>query len=159
MDIGGGSSPSPFFGGVLNFWEPGDILTGLNGVLLVVPDVLAELGLVTPKPLMVGGGVASFPADSVIFSSTSAKNCSNCSSDIISLVEARLLDQGVERTESTPGEFWTEDNGETPPDTRYKEDEEPGDLEVLLIDPILVPPLVFDLSMPSRDTRLELVIG
>lgn len=105
MDIGGGSSPSPFFGGVLNFWEPGDILTGLNGVLLVVPDVLAELGLVTPKPLIVGGGVASFPADCVIFSSTSAKNCSNFSSDINSLPGVRLLDQGEETTESTPGEL------------------------------------------------------
>lgn len=110
MDIGGGRSPSPFFGGVLNFWEPGDILTGLNGVLLVVPEVLAELatvfGLTMPKPLMVGGGVASFPADSVIFSSTSAKNCSSFSSDVISFPEeGRLFDQGVETIESIPGEL------------------------------------------------------
>ena len=101
MDIGGGNSPSPFFGGVVNFWEPGDILTGLKGVLLLVPDVLAELatvaGLAMPKPLTVGGGVVSFPADSLIFSSTSVKNCSSCSSVIISLAWAGLLpDQGVE---------------------------------------------------------------
>lgn len=41
--------------------------------------------------------------------------------------------------------------GETAPGTRYKEDEELGDLEGLLIDPILFPPLVFDLSEPIRD--------
>lgn len=108
--MGGGRSPSPFLGEVLNFWEPGDILTGLNGVLLVVPEVLAELetvfGLAMRKPLIVGGGVASFPADSVIFSSISAKNFSSFSSDVISFPEeARLFDQGVESIESTPGEF------------------------------------------------------
>jgi len=72
-----------------------------NGVLLVVLEVLAELatvfGLTMPKPLMVGGGVASFPADSVIFLSTSTKNCSSFSSDVISFPkEALLFDQGVE---------------------------------------------------------------
>lgn len=90
MDIGGGRSPSPILGGVVNFWEPGDILTGLKGVLLVTPGVLAGLatvlGLAMPKPPMVGGGVAYLPADSLIFSSTSAKNCSSCSSVLISLV-------------------------------------------------------------------------
>ena len=100
MDIGGGRSPSLFLGEVLNFWEPGDILTGLNGVLLVVPELLAEvaivLGLAILKPLMVGGGVAHLPANSKILSSTSAKNCSSSSSVVIPLAEeARLLDQGV----------------------------------------------------------------
>lgn len=163
MDIGGGNSPSPFLGGVLNFWEPGDILTGLKGVLLVVPDVLAEvvmvLGLVTPKPLMVGGGVVNFAADSVILSSTSAKNCSSFSSDVICLAEARLLDQGVETTESSPGELCTEDIGEADPGTRYKADEEFGDLEGLLIERIIFPPLELDLSVLIRDEWFELVIG
>ena len=163
IDIGGGSSPSPFLGGVLNFWELGDILTGLNGVLLVVPDVLAEVlmlfGLATPKPLMVGGGVANFAADSVIFSSTSAKNCSSFSSDVISMVDTRLLDQGEDATESNPGEFCTEDKGETDPGTRYKEDEEIGVLEGLLVGRILLPPLEFNLSALIRDDRLEPVIG
>lgn len=163
MDIGGGSSPSPFLGGVLNFWEPGDILTVLNGVLLVVPDVLADvlmvLGLVTPKLLMVGGGVANFAADSVIFSSTSAKNCSSFSSEVISFADNRLLDQGVETTESKPGEFCTEDKGDADPGTRYKEDEEFGDLEGLVIGRILFPPLAFNFSALIREGRLELGIG
>lgn len=163
MDIGGGSSPSPFLGGVLNFWETGDILTGLNGVLLVVPDVLAEelmvFGLATPKPLMVGGGVANFAADSVILSSTSAKNSSSFSSDVNSFVETRVFDQGEETTESKPGELCTEDKGEMDPGTRYKEDEELGDLDGLLIGRILFPPLEFNLSALLREGRLELVIG
>lgn len=101
MDMGGGRSPSPFFGGVLNFCDPGDILTGLRGVLLVVPDVLVGvvmvLGLAKPNPAMVGGGVAILPADSENLSSTSAKNCSSCATDDISLAEDdRLCDQGVE---------------------------------------------------------------
>lgn len=112
IDIGGGRSPSPLFGGVENFWEPGDILTGLRGVLLGVPEVLVELGrllgLTTPNPLMVGGGVANLLADSVILSSTSARNLSSCSSVAISFWKVALLfDQGV-ATNSPPGEDWIE---------------------------------------------------
>ena len=110
MDIGGGRSPSPFLGGVLNFWEAGDILTGLSGVILVVPEVLAELatvfGLTIPKPGTVGGGVESFPADSMILSSTSARKFSSSSFDVILFAEEdRLLDQGLETTEFFPVEF------------------------------------------------------
>lgn len=117
------------------------------------------LGLVTPKPLMVGGGVVNFTADSVIFSSTSAKNCSSFSSEVTSLAEVRLLDQGVEITESSPGEFCTEDRGEADPGTRYKEDVEFGDLDGLLIECILFPPLELDLPAVILDERFELFIG
>ena len=120
MDIGAGNLPSPFLGGVLNFCEPGDILTGLSGVRLAVPEVLAEpvtvLGLTMPKPGTVGGGVDIFPADSLILSSTSAKNLSSFSSAVILVTEeACLLDQGLETAESTPAEPL---GGETEPGER-----------------------------------------
>lgn len=89
--MGGGRSPSPFFGGVLKFLEPGDIRTGLKGVLLVV---LLELGLEIPNPGIVGGGVVILPADIENFSSKSARNVSSCFS--VEIEEDRLLDQGVE---------------------------------------------------------------
>lgn len=99
--MGGGSSPSPFFGGVVYFWwEPGDILTGLKGVLLVAPEAVAEVatdpGLAIPKPRMVGDGVTAFIADSVIFSSTSARNCSSIASVCIPFALPELCrDHGV----------------------------------------------------------------
>lgn len=163
MDIGDGSSPSRFLGGVLNFCEPGDILTGLNGVLLVVPDVLAEvvmvLGLEIPKPLMVGGGVANFAAVSAIFSSTSSNNCFSFSSDVISLAEPRFFDHGVETIESNPpDEFCIEDIGEREQGNRYKEGEV-GDLEGLLVGYILFPSPGLELFAIIRDERFELVIG
>lgn len=136
----------------MNFCELGDILTGLKGVLLVVPEVLAEvatvLGLVIPTLPTVGGGVANFPADSVNFSSTSVRNRSKSSSDVISFREdTRLLDHGVHTTESRPDELWAEGSGEATPETRYKEDAEPGDVEGVAKDCILPPLAEFDLSM------------
>lgn len=147
IDMGGGSSPSPFLGGVLNFWEPGDILTGLKGVLLVVPDVLTELGLAMLNPFTVGGGVANLLADSEILLPMSAKNCSSFSSVVISLFEEpRLLDQGDATNCSRPGEVFIEGVCKAAAGARYK-DGEAGDLDWVLNEWILLPPLVFGLSL------------
>lgn len=154
--MGGGNSPSPFLGGVVNFWEPGDILTGLRGVLLVVPELLAGvatlLGLAMTKPPMVGGGVAIFPADSVIFSSTSAKNSSSFSSDEISLDDG-FPDHGLETTEA--GECRAEGKGEMEPGTRYSGEEATEGLDGVLRGLDLLPPLALNCSMPVRDERTE----
>ncbi|MQL79606.1 hypothetical protein Taro_012059 [Colocasia esculenta] len=68
--------------------------SSLSGVLLVVPgvvpEVVTELGLTTPKLRVTGGGVTVLVADSVIFLSTSAKNCSSISSVDIPLPLTKL---------------------------------------------------------------------